>query len=83
MTQDVDFVNLVALYGPPPKVIWIRCRNQSNQYLERLVRMHYEDIVGFEHAPELDCLELYPFDSLIKKQCILPVFTMRSDLMPT
>ncbi|MCY2936058.1 MAG: DUF5615 family PIN-like protein [Planctomycetota bacterium] len=63
VTQDVDFANLVALYGPPPKVIWIRCRNQSNQYLERLIRMHYEDIVGFEHDPELDCLELYPFDS--------------------
>jgi predicted nuclease of predicted toxin-antitoxin system len=25
-TQDVGFANLVALYGPPPKVIWIRCR---------------------------------------------------------
>jgi predicted nuclease of predicted toxin-antitoxin system len=26
VTQYVDFANLVALYGPPPKVIWIRCR---------------------------------------------------------
>ena len=62
VTQDVDFADLVALYGPPPKVIWIRCQNQSNDYFERLIRLHHADILKFEHDPDHDCLELYPID---------------------
>ena len=28
VSQDADFADLAALYGPPPKVIWLRCGNQ-------------------------------------------------------
>ena len=28
VSLDADFAEIVALLGPPPKVIWLRCGNQ-------------------------------------------------------
>ncbi len=28
VSQDSDFAELAAAFGPPPKVIWLRCGNQ-------------------------------------------------------
>src|ERR1700730_2771165 len=28
VSQDDDFADLAILFGPPPKVIWLRCGNQ-------------------------------------------------------
>ena len=28
VTQDSDYADMSALYGSPPKVIWLRCGNQ-------------------------------------------------------
>ncbi len=28
VSQDSDFADLAALWGPPPQVIWLRCGNQ-------------------------------------------------------
>jgi predicted nuclease of predicted toxin-antitoxin system len=25
VSQDADFVDIATLYGPPPKLIWLRC----------------------------------------------------------
>lgn len=30
MTKDSDFVDLFEKFGPPPQIIWIRCRKTSN-----------------------------------------------------
>jgi predicted nuclease of predicted toxin-antitoxin system len=30
MSKDFDFVRLLRLYGPPPKLIWVTCGNTSN-----------------------------------------------------
>ena len=30
MTKDRDFLNLLDLHGPPPRVIWITMGNTSN-----------------------------------------------------
>jgi predicted nuclease of predicted toxin-antitoxin system len=31
VTQDCDFADMSALYGSPPKVIWLRCGNQRTR----------------------------------------------------
>lgn len=39
VTFDEDLYNLTTLYGPPPKIIWLRTGNLSNdQIAELLVR---------------------------------------------
>jgi predicted nuclease of predicted toxin-antitoxin system len=42
VSQDSDFADMAALYGPPPKVIWLRCGNQPTQEIESLLRKHAE-----------------------------------------
>jgi predicted nuclease of predicted toxin-antitoxin system len=37
MTKDSDFSILLERFGPPPKIIWLRCGNTSNAFLERLL----------------------------------------------
>jgi predicted nuclease of predicted toxin-antitoxin system len=31
VSQDADFADMATLYGPPPKVIWLRCSNQPTE----------------------------------------------------
>ena len=33
VTLDSDFADLAALFGPPPKVIWLRCGNQTTEFI--------------------------------------------------
>lgn len=48
VSQDVDFADIATLYGPPPKVIWLRCGNQPNDVIEALLRKHAEAIAAFK-----------------------------------
>jgi predicted nuclease of predicted toxin-antitoxin system len=34
VTLDADFADIAALRGAPPKVIWLRCENQSTTTIE-------------------------------------------------
>jgi len=36
ITKDSDFSQLIQRLGAPPRVIWLRCGNTSNQALRRL-----------------------------------------------
>jgi predicted nuclease of predicted toxin-antitoxin system len=36
LTKDSDFLHLIQRLGAPPRVIWLRCGNTSNQSLRRL-----------------------------------------------
>ena len=38
LTKDVDFVELLDRYGPPPQVLWITCGNTSNAALREILR---------------------------------------------
>jgi predicted nuclease of predicted toxin-antitoxin system len=38
VSQDVDFAELAALLGSPPKVIWLREGNQSTAAISTLLR---------------------------------------------
>ncbi len=58
VTQDSDFADMAALYGHPPKVIWLRCGNQPTQTIEKLLRDHAQAILAFEQDPSATCLEI-------------------------
>jgi predicted nuclease of predicted toxin-antitoxin system len=58
VSLDVDFADRATLIGPPPKVIWLRCGNQSTEFIETLLRDHVEAIAVFESGTAA-CLEIY------------------------
>jgi predicted nuclease of predicted toxin-antitoxin system len=58
VTQDSDFADMTALFGPPPKVIWLRCGNQPSDAVEKLLRRHAHAIAAFEHDNTAGSLEL-------------------------
>ena len=58
MSLDADFAEMAALFGPPPKVIWLRCGNQPTLVVEAIVRDHAAAILAFEHD-DAACLEIY------------------------
>ena len=59
VSQDADFADMDTLYGPPPKVIWLRCGNQPNEVIETLLRDRAEPIASFEQDDNTACWELY------------------------
>jgi predicted nuclease of predicted toxin-antitoxin system len=59
VSQDADFADMATLYGPPPKVIWLRCGNQTNEVVEMLLRKHAEAIKAFEQDDTAACWEIY------------------------
>ena len=59
VSQDVDFAEMAALLGSPPKVIWLRSGNQSTAAISTLIRRHADLIVGLENDNEAACLEIY------------------------
>jgi predicted nuclease of predicted toxin-antitoxin system len=58
VTLDSDFAELAALFGSPPKVIWLRRGNRPTAEVEALLRQHRQTIeaFGIEVAA---CLEIY------------------------
>ncbi len=58
VSLDADFADRATLIGPPPKVIWLRCGNQSTEFIERLLRNRADAISAFEHDAAV-CLEIY------------------------
>ena len=58
VTQDSDFADMTALYGPPPKVIWLRGGNQPTHAIETLLRDHAQAIAAFEQDTTATCLEI-------------------------
>ena len=59
VSQDADFADMATLYGPPPKIIWLRCGNQATDAIERRLRDHAEAIVYFEQDDTATCWEIY------------------------
>jgi predicted nuclease of predicted toxin-antitoxin system len=58
VSLDADFAERAALIGPPPKVIWLRCGNQSTYFIESVLRDQAKAITAFEHDSAA-CLEIY------------------------
>ncbi len=59
VSQDVDFAEMAAVLGSPPKVIWLRAGNQSTAAISTLLRRHAELIVAFGNDDGAACLEIY------------------------
>ena len=58
VSKDEDFHRLSVLYGPPPKVIWIRLGNCSTDEVIQLLRMRREKIQQFVVQEEAAFLAL-------------------------
>lgn len=58
VTQDSDFADMAGFYGPPPKVIWLRCGNQPTRVIELRLREHAEAITSFQLDTDASCLEI-------------------------
>ncbi len=59
VTQDADFAEMAALYGPPPKVVWLRGGNRPTAAVEETLRRNHALIRDFAGEDEAACLELY------------------------
>lgn len=59
VTKDSDFNDLSTLYGYPPKVIWLKCGNQSKQRITEILLSIQDDVKVFIDHPDLACLEVY------------------------
>ena len=58
MSKDTDFRQLAFLYGPPPKVIWVRVGNGSTSVIENLLRASVAAITRFGDSDEESLLVL-------------------------
>lgn len=58
VSLDSDFAEMAALYGSPPKVVWIRCGNMSTSETESRIRRNEEALHSF-YLSEAACLEIY------------------------
>ena len=59
VTQDSDFHELSLLRGPPPKIIWLKCGNQSRTYVADLLLKYKPAIEQLLLNHEVACLEIY------------------------
>jgi len=58
-TQDSDFADMAALFGPPPKVILLRCGNQPTSVVAQLLRSQADALRKFEQDNSASCWEIY------------------------
>jgi predicted nuclease of predicted toxin-antitoxin system len=58
ISKDSDFHQRSFLFGPPPKVIWIRRGNCSTKEIEAIMRAHRTDLQEFEQGEESAFLTL-------------------------
>lgn len=58
VTQDSDFNDLNALYGFPPKIVWIRAGNLKTQIIADILVDYSEEIENFIHEDGFGCFEI-------------------------
>jgi predicted nuclease of predicted toxin-antitoxin system len=58
VTKDSDFVDLSAMRGSPPKVIWLRIGNCTSGQILAMLLLHEEAIQAFLGNPQLHVLSL-------------------------
>ena len=57
-SKDTDFRQLAFLFGPPPKVIWLRVGNVSTSVIEELLRKSVDTVDRFVSSDEESFLVL-------------------------
>ena len=58
VTKDSDFHQLSFLYGPPPKVVWLRVGNSSTDMIEAVIRRNRTRILELDANFEAAILSL-------------------------
>ncbi len=62
VTFDSDFYNLSALYGHPPKVIWLKTGNISTNNIANTLEKNFVLIEAFltdNNYKEIACIEIF------------------------
>ena len=58
VSRDADFAEMAALFGPPPKVIWLRGGNRPTSDIEAMLRRDFEAVASFGQDDEAACIEI-------------------------
>lgn len=58
VTKDSDFVEISALHGHPPKIIWLNLGNVSNAIVQAKLLGHAETMMAFLESGEDGVLEI-------------------------
>jgi predicted nuclease of predicted toxin-antitoxin system len=53
LTKDEDFINLISQKGSPPKIIWITCRNTSNERMREILTQHLQNALTLLQTTDL------------------------------
>ncbi len=59
VSKDSDYNERSALLGHPPKVVWLRCGNQTTAHVEQLIRSRLNELRSFELNETAGCIEIY------------------------
>jgi predicted nuclease of predicted toxin-antitoxin system len=58
LTRDADFEELSVVLGQPPKIIWLKVKNQSRAAILKILLDHLITIEDALLAKDLACVEL-------------------------
>lgn len=59
VTHDVDFSELSVVKGSPPKIIWLRCGNNTTKHIEKLLIEHHRIISDFIKDTNVSVLQIF------------------------
>ncbi|HMT29513.1 MAG TPA: DUF5615 family PIN-like protein [Bacteroidia bacterium] len=58
VTFDSDFIDLSLVKGFPPKIVWLRSRNNSTNFIAEIIKSNHANIEEFLMSTEFAFLEL-------------------------
>ena len=58
VSKDTDFYQRSLVFGPPPKVIWLRVGNCSTDDVAALLQTRHQDVLAFDEDTDASCLAL-------------------------
>lgn len=59
VTKDSDFLELSLVHPSAPKIIWLKCGNQNNNYISSLLVKNRATIQALDSEAEITCMEIY------------------------
>lgn len=61
VTFDADYIDIAALKGHPPKIIWLRLGNTTTDAIALVLKLRKSEIIDFHYEKEFEgiaCLEI-------------------------
>jgi predicted nuclease of predicted toxin-antitoxin system len=59
VTQDADFAERSLLFGPPPKIVWLRCGNSTPKNIEAILRENSARILELDDCSSGPFIEIF------------------------